>query len=121
LKSERIGSWIGLAAAAVGTAYIFSRGASVRGCTGSFWTALVIVGPLFVSGGWLLGRFLGAYIEEFWGLPRREKIGFALGALGGAFMGSLLAVFSSHPGAQPVLVCIGLFVGPGIGRDIAKR
>jgi hypothetical protein len=109
----RLGARLGLAGSLLGTAAVFYRAGIAGGWTADHWMALGIAGPVFVAGGWIAGKFAGSYIGELASSGRREQVGFLAGAAAGALLGELC--WGRHS-----LWLIGLFIGAGIGRFLAR-
>jgi hypothetical protein len=112
-RGGRLGARLGLAGSLAGTAVAFYRAGVAGGWTGDRWMALCIAGPVLVAGGWIAGKFAGSYIGELVYSGRREQVGFLAGAAAGALLVELC--WGRHS-----LWLIGLFIGAGIGRSLAR-
>ena len=112
-QGGRVGAWLGLAGSSAGTAWAFFHSGSAAGWTGDRWLALCIAGPVLVAGGWIAGKFAGSFLGELLYSGRREQAGFLAGAVAGALLGELCW-------GRRGLWLIGLFIGAGIGRSLAR-
>ncbi|MCX5797692.1 MAG: hypothetical protein NTY77_19555 [Elusimicrobia bacterium] len=115
----RLGPWLGLLLSLWVTAHAFLRSGADQGRTGRHWLALGIAGPILAAGGWVIGKFAGAYVGELCYSGRREQLGFLAGGLLGLLVAGLLAR-ATESSAGPALGLLGLGIGAGIGRGLAQ-